>query len=204
MASGANGGYRVEIFRRAVQDAKNVTFVGSLKNGPAMVSNKNFPQQHEGHGGFTIDSGTGHSGISGQITDQAISNNKPHIVLLKIGTNDINGNIDVANAPTRLGAIIDEIITDAPKALVVVSTIIPMNNGNNSKGVTYNGAIGNLISTRAQAGKHVVMVDSYAAFAKDANYKTSLMSDTLHPNETGYALIGTTFYAAIGAFLPPG
>ena len=38
-----------------------------------------------------------------------------------IGTNDLNDNIDIANAPTRLGKLIDEIITDAPAALVVVS-----------------------------------------------------------------------------------
>ena len=54
------------------------------------------------------------------------------------------------------------------------------------------------------AGKHVVLVDNYAAVVKDANYRTSLMVDNLHPNEAGYAVLGRSFYGAISAVLPPG
>jgi len=51
-----------------------------------------------------------------------------------IGTNDINGNVDVAAAPTRLGKLIDDITTRAPTALRVVATIIPIaNDGTNLK-----------------------------------------------------------------------
>lgn len=87
-----------------------------------------FPKKHEGHGGYTIDSDSGHSGISGAITEQALANYHPNIVLLMIGTNDINGNVDVANAPKRLGKLIDDISTRSPNALLVVATIIPIAN----------------------------------------------------------------------------
>jgi len=40
--------------------------------------------------------GAGHSGISGSITQQAITNYHPNVVLLMIGTNDINGKIDIS------------------------------------------------------------------------------------------------------------
>lgn len=199
----SGGGYRVELFRQAVQNGKNVTFVGSLQNGPNSVENRTFPKRHEGHGGYTIDSDSGHSGISGSITDQAIANYHPHIVLLMIGTNDINGNVDVNAAPNRLGNLIDDITTRAPSALVVVATIIPIaNDGTNARVKTYNTALAGVVSTRANAGKHVLLLDNYAAFSKDVNYKTALMYDYLHPNDAGYAVLGRSFYSVIASLLP--
>ncbi len=140
------GGYRIELFNQAVLAGKNITFVGSLTNGPTTVDSKPFPMRHEGHGGFTI-SGGGNGGIAGTITDDAISTYHPNIVLLMIGTNDINDGIDITNAPFRLGTLIDEIITDAPTALVVVSTIIPIAAPNGDQRTqTYNAAIPGLVS----------------------------------------------------------
>ena len=68
---------------------------------------------------------------------------------------------------------------------------------------TYNAAIPGLVTTRVAAGKHVIFVDNYAAIVKDPNYKTSLMVDNLHPNATGYGVLGDSFYGAIGTFLHP-
>src|SRR4029079_4277604 len=113
--------------RQAVTNGRSLTFVGTLMNGPANVESRPFPQRHEGHRGYTMDTACSDTGISGQLVDQAIAGQKPQIILLMIGTNDINRSVDVANAPVRLGKLIDEIVADAPGALVVVSTIIPIN-----------------------------------------------------------------------------
>jgi lysophospholipase L1-like esterase len=204
LPSGANGGYRVELFRQAVRAGKNVTFVGTQQNGPTTVDSRTFPRRHEGRGGYTI-AGGGQGALAGTVTDTAIAMYQPHIVLLMVGTNDINGNINVSTAPTRLGQLIDEIIADAPSALVVVASIIPIaNDGSNQRIPNYNAAIPGLVATRAAAGKHVVFVDNYAAFIRDTNFRTSLMVDNLHPNAAGYDLLGRTFYDAIAALLPPG
>ncbi len=204
LPSGANGGYRVELFRQAVRAGKNITFVGTQMNGPTTVESRTFPRRHEGRGGYTI-AGGGQGAIAGSVTDTAISTYHPHIVLLMIGTNDINGNINVSTAPTRLGQLIDEIIADAPAALVVVATIIPIaNDGTNQRIPNYNAAIPGLVSTRAAAGKHVMLVDNYAAFVRDSNFRTALMVDNLHPNDAGYARLGQTFYDAIAPLLPAG
>lgn len=202
LPSGANGGYRVELFNQAVMAGKNVTFVGTQMNGPNTVAGKTFPKRHEGRGGYTI-AGGGQGALAGTVTDTAISTYHPNIVLLMIGTNDINGNINVSTAPTRLGQLIDEIVADAPTALVVVASIIPIrDDGTNPRVPNYNAAIPGQVATRAAAGKHVVFVDNYAAFIKDTSYKTSLMVDGLHPNEAGYAVLGRSFYAAISGVLP--
>jgi lysophospholipase L1-like esterase len=198
----SGGGYRVELFRQAVLSGKNLTFVGSLTNGPATVAGQDFPPNHEGHGGFWIEDGTGHSGIAGAITDDALDQYQPHIVLLMIGTNDINGT-GASGAPTRLGNLIDDITSRAPEALVVVSSIIPIDNATtNGLVVTYNAAIPGLVSSRAAAGQHVVFLDNYAAFSADPTFADTLMYDYLHPNDDGYMVLGQTFYGAIATYLP--
>jgi len=201
----SGGGYRVELFRQAVLNGKNITFVGSLQNGPSnpTVEGRTFPRQHEGHGGYTIDSDASHSGISGPITDGALDNYHPHVVLLMIGTNDINGNVDVAGAPGRLGNLIDDITTRAPDTLVVVASIIPVDNtGTNQRVQAFNAAIPAEVSARADAGRHVVFLDNYAAFAADPSYASTLMADYLHPNDAGYAVLGRSFYDSLAAVLP--
>ncbi len=199
-----NGGYRVELFNQTLLGSKNVTFVGSLSNGPAMVGNTPFPPRHEGHTGFTIVNETtaGRMGISPAITDTAISTYHPNIVLLMIGTNDVDLSVDLANAPTRLAMLVDEIITDAPSSLLVVAQLTPtQTDAENVRFQAYNAAIPAIVQQRAAAGKHVMIVDMYSAFTANANYKTALMNDNLHPNPTGYGLMGDTWYHAISSVL---
>jgi lysophospholipase L1-like esterase len=189
------GGYRIELYHQALTNKKNVTFVGTLSNGPGTVDGQTFPQHHEGHGGWKI------SQIAGVI-DNAISSSHPHIVLLKIGTNDINGNDNISNAPTRLANLIDQICKDAPNALLVVSAIIPTtNDGTNNNVRSYNAAIKQKAEAAASSGKHVVFVDNYQAFAQNTNYKTALMADGLHPNTAGYVVLGDSFYGVISSYL---
>jgi lysophospholipase L1-like esterase len=194
-ASGNAGGYRIELFRQAVMATQNITFVGSLTNGPTTVENKTFPRNHEGHGGWTI------SQIAG-IADSTLSTNKPNIVLLKIGTNDVNGS-GSASAPNNLMNLINQITQDVPSALLVVSSIIPITNDTTNQRVkTYNATIPTAVSEAAAAGKHVLFVDSYAAFVADSSWKTKYMSDLMHPNDAGYVVLGQTWYAAISSVLP--
>ena len=197
---GTPGGYRIDLFRRTLTDGKRITFVGSAQNGPTMVSGMPFPRNHEGHSGFTIDTDAGHTGIS-PLVPTAIGFN-PNIVLLMIGTNDINGNVNVGQAPTRLGNLIDAMFTRRQDMLVVVALIVPGRQDSlNARIMTYNAAIPNLVATRAAAGRHIVSVDMYGAFTRDANYKTTLLADDLHPTPAGYLRMSDTWYAAIGSLL---
>jgi lysophospholipase L1-like esterase len=203
-SSAPGGGYRLELFHDAVQAHEALTFVGSATdpNGPATLDGKMFPRNHEGHPGYTIDDSATTSGIS-PLVDQSIAVNHPQIILLMIGTNDVNRNIDVANAPARLGALLDRLIADAPNALLVVAKITPTPDaGANSVIQTYNDAIARIVQTHAGNGNHVVLVDMYAPFTARANYSTALMSDFLHPNDAGYAVMGDVWYGAIRSYLP--
>jgi lysophospholipase L1-like esterase len=205
------GGYRVELFHQANLAGKTITFVGRRTNGPAgdggpaLVDGKVFPTGNEGYSGFTIDDApaAGRSGIS-PLVQGAIAMFHPHVILLMIGTNDINISVDLPNAPARLGLLLDRITTVAPATLLVVAQIVPTTTDTtNARIMTYNAAIPALVQQRASAGKHVVLVDMYTAFTSHADYKTSLMTDELHPNLAGYAVLGQTWYHAIASFLPP-
>jgi lysophospholipase L1-like esterase len=201
----SGGGYRVELFHKAVQAGKAITFVGSATdpNGPTTVDGKPFPRNHEGHPGYTIDNSSTTSGIS-PLVDASIATNHPNIITLMIGTNDLNRNVDPTNFPTRLGALLDKIINDAPNALVVVAKITPwQDDGTNTSAVEpFNTKIATLVQTYITSGKHVALVDMYGPFRANTNYKTALMNDYLHPNDAGYVIMGDTWYAAIQSYLP--
>ncbi len=196
-----NGGYRVELFRLAALAPHAITFVGARANGPAEVAGNPFPPAHEGYSGFTIDPST-RSGISPR-AEVAIATYQPHIILLMIGTNDIDLQIDVANAPARLGGLIDRITTAAPDTLLVVATILPTTTAATNERIrAYDAAIPALVEGSQAAGKHVIGVDMYAAFTANPDFATAYMLDVLHPNTAGYALLGQRFYEAISPFLP--
>jgi GDSL-like lipase/acylhydrolase family protein len=179
------GGYRIELFHLALAADKELTYVGGSQNGPTMVDGVPFPRAHEGHSGWTI------SQIDGIVPAPALGVN-PHIVLLHIGTNDMNS--ATAGAPDRLGALIDQIITTLPNALLVVSNIIPFP-GRASAVTTYNAAVPGVVRTRSDAGKHILFVDQFTGFP------TAELADGVHPSSAGYARMARAWFAAISPCL---
>jgi lysophospholipase L1-like esterase len=104
----------------------------------------------------------------------------------------------MANAPTRLGNLIDNIYAQLPNVLLVVAQPIPTkDNTINGLLQTYNAAIPAVIQTRANAGKHIRLVNMWPVITDTA---TQLV-DTWHPTSAGYALIGDAWYAAISDML---
>jgi lysophospholipase L1-like esterase len=135
-----------------------------------------------------------------------MSEYKPDIVLLMIGTNDCIDSYDLANAPTRLGTLIDTIYTQLPNVLIVVAQPIP-SRGNAGKGddaalpdrlKTYGDAIPAVVQKRADAGKHILLVDMYTPFNPN---KASLIEDEWHPNLQGYVLLGDQWYSVLKPLL---
>lgn len=197
-----NGAYRVDLFKLSLTNNKKLTFVGSHASGPQMVEGVPFPRQQEGHSGWTIADGGGRDGLYDQM--QAwLAATPPDIVTLMIGTNDTDIQLDLANAPMRLGLLLDRIAMYAPNALTVVAQIVPTTDDTGNQRVqAYNAAIPALVKARADAGKHIVMVDMYKAFTDNPNYKTAYMGDKLHPKAEGLVVMANTWWAAIGSLLP--
>jgi hypothetical protein len=183
---GFDGGYRVELFRLARQDGHEITFTGTQQpNGPSMVDGATFPRNHEGISGETIQQ------IANRVPTPALRD-MPHIVLLHAGTNDMYRDPNGAN--TRLGALLDELIDEAPDALIVVSSIIPFPSGANAVN-TFNATIPAMVEERAKAGAHIIYVDQFKDFP------TSELGDGVHPNQAGYARMARVWYGVISDYL---
>lgn len=165
------GSYRTQLYQDLTAEGIQAQFVGSLSNGP-----DNLPSQaNEGHSGWTI------SQIAGS-ADAWLKASQPQIVLLMIGTNDVWRQQDPADAPKRLGDLIDQITRDLPHSYLVVASVPPMSSvNNNSAIVVYNSAIAPLVAAHAAGGEHVSYADIY-----DAVPAADLM-DEAHCNADGYA-----------------
>jgi lysophospholipase L1-like esterase len=179
------GGYRIELFRLALEAGLDITFVGTFSNGPNTVSNVPFPKNHEGVSGETI------AQIHNRVKNQALRDN-PNIVLLHAGTNDMwNG---PTGAPDRLGSLIDDLTTRLPNALIVVSNIIPwpqMASNVNQ----YNSQLATVVNQRINQGKNVIFVDQNTGFPSNE------LADGIHPNAQGYARMAAKWFNAIYEYL---
>lgn len=197
------GGYRMQLFRASLENGQNITFVGSSSNGPNDVDGTPFPRDHEGHSGFTIDDApaAGREGIR-QFVVSSMSAYEPHVVVLKIGTNDLNTNFEVATAPQRLAELVDFIFEQNSDVLLVLTQIVPSrNDGLNQRVEDYNGAFDAIVDDNVAQGRHMLLVDMYGTFTSNPNYKSELLADDLHPSTVGYDLMGQVFYDTLSEFL---
>lgn len=155
--------------------------IGVLRSG-TMSDNNN-----DGYDGYTIDQIASNPDTATSLAEQ------PNVVLLHAGTNDMNLNQDVTNAPTRLGSLIDQILAKCPKATVFVALILPSgNSATQANIVNYNAAIPGVVAARSDAGHQVFLVDMYSQLDPSTDF-----TDDLHPNDGGYVKMGNTWVAAI-------
>jgi lysophospholipase L1-like esterase len=197
------------LFAHAATDQKNITFVGyDTANPPSAAAlnalgsaSSKYVNKHEGHFAWTVQqvddliTGVSKSSQDGvnYTGKKIVADAQPQIVLVHLGTNDMQQT--PAGATDRLAKLIDHVVTDAPNALIVVASIIPL--PSQASNVTaFNQAIPGIVKTRADTGKHVIFVDQYAGFVG----KTGLM-DSVHPYEAGYEQMAVVWYAAIKPYL---
>ena len=96
--------YRKALHDRLVEAGYDIDFVGSLTNGSAVFADS----QHEGHGGWTADeivNGRPTLPTAGKLSDWLIAES-PDVILLHIGTNDI----DAAQAPAGIVTEVSQIL----------------------------------------------------------------------------------------------
>jgi lysophospholipase L1-like esterase len=171
-------------------------------NGPARVVGAPFPTAHEGHGGFTIDTGTGPAARPGlaPLVSGSIRRHRPHVVTLMIGTNDVALGVD--HLASRLAKLVDEIITPQPAIVVMLAQIIPTSSASHNARVrAYNLVVADVARSRAEAGHDVRLVDAYTPMADAPGFPDSVLADDLHPNDAGYAILAQAWYEALRPLL---
>ncbi len=209
----AQGGYRTRLWQRFGSDPTRVDFLGTVQSGPAALGDK----QHEGHSGFTIGAaprGVGFGSLTQLLPRWLGPTVNPDVILLMIGTNDVNLNVDLAAAPARLGQLLSLIADPATglksAAKLIVSTIPPIDDARNqyrsSSGdfsanervAAFNAALPGLVAAHRALGERVFFADIGSQFALADIY------DGLHPTAAAYNKLGDAWYEAIVAAPEPG
>lgn len=171
-------GYRLDLENLLVP-ANSIEFIGSVMQG-SMTDNDN-----EGHPGFTIT----------EIAAEAPQDfsKTPNVVLLMAGTNDVIQDLDLSNAPARLGTLIDALTGNLTESTIIVATLTPLANATQeTRREAYNAAIPGLIKERADAGKRVTMVDM-----TNVTISEIATADGIHPDDEGYATMAQVWYGGI-------
>ncbi len=172
-------GYRYPLQQDIQNMGQMIQFVGDQSDGTM-----NNPQ-NEGFSAKEI------AYIASQAVPSAASW-RPNVALILAGTNDVNGNDDIANAPGRLDSMINGLFNSAPDATMLVAGLPPsFDTAFNSNLQAFNVSVRALVSQRQNSGQHVEYVDMSNL---DPNADKA---DALHPNPAGYQIMGNNFASAI-------
>jgi lysophospholipase L1-like esterase len=187
VGSSTSSSYRTALWSRLVNHAGiAVDFVGSQKSGSLPDTD------HEGHSGWRIDQ------LTAQI-DGWLATSRPDVILLHIGTNDMNQNVDIANAPTRLGTLLDRIYADLPSVTVLVAAVVPAGDATvNARVNAFNAKLPAVVQKRADAGRAAHFVNLNATIG------SADMNDGLHPNDAGYTKMASLWHSALEGVLANG
>ncbi|KAI1034833.1 hypothetical protein LB504_004407 [Fusarium proliferatum] len=119
---------------------------------------------------------------------------RPNVVLLHAGTNDMGQAAGSDTAPERLDSLVGALVVALPDATIIVARIIPAaSSATESRIRVYNNAITKLMSARARKGQHIMMVDMPSAVG------TGDLNDGLHPTDGGYNKMATKWAIALTA-----
>ncbi|KAF4990980.1 hypothetical protein FDECE_14187 [Fusarium decemcellulare] len=123
---------------------------------------------------------------------------RPNIILLAAGTNDMNPNHGISKegndpkgAAGRLGKLIDKMIKECPDATILVAMIINTCDEKQSPATKeFQKLIPGVVKSRKDDGHHVLAVDF-------TTFKTSDLQDCIHPTNAGYKIMGDYWYSFI-------
>ena len=176
-------GYRKRLFEDLNHDNNQITFAGSHSDGDFPSS---YPTPYnEGESSAKIDKiSTNFDKSAGQ---------RPNIVLLHAGTNNMGSDAEQQAAKGLLGDLVDKIANRLPDAVVMVARIIHRTPATNAPTPTlnYNNDILDIVQSRASSGKKVFLVDQYTSIV------VSDLSDGLHPTPAGYTKMADVWNLAL-------
>ena len=177
---GAAGSYRTQLWKWLVNDGDRINFVGSMSSGSSDLGDSD----HEGHIGWEI----------GQVDGNVISwitAYKPEIVLLHIGSNDIDHGVPADVMVARLSSLVNHIFVAKPTTYLIRSTLIPINRGDQATWHAFNAAIPGIVAQYRSQGYKIVAVNMSNALTGDD------LVDGIHPNKSGYNKMAGLWYPVV-------
>ena len=175
-------GYRAPLAALLAAAGVQVRFVGSLRS-PAGA--------HEGWSGFT----------TAELIPKAraaLARDRPDVVLLHIGTNDLGLGVSVEQAAANVRALL--LLIDRPIHVLLAKIVARdlFGDGQDPLVDQYNGLLVELAAERRQAGQPVEVVDIHRRVDPRRD-----LADALHPSEQGYENIAAGWAEALQKLAGP-
>lgn len=170
--SPATAGYRCLLLDRLDADHVAVDFVGSRRGGPASLRDRD----HEGHSGWTLQR------MIPQVRGW-VRQADPDVVLLHMGTNDLNSGAPAAVVAARLDRLLDELYAAAPRAHVIVAGVWAPLRGKAAARAELVRLTPGVVERHRALGRSIEFVDT-SALLSAADF-----GDGLHANAGGYRKI---------------
>jgi len=205
-----NGSPRKSLYDLLIADEATFSFTGHFTaNTDGLPSSGGSPatnlyHYHSGVSGSVIGAAGGRTNMTAQIpgwwSSGRLASIRPNIVLIMLGTNDIDINADVANAPNRIKLLVDTIFAQVgpgdPDPAIFVAQITP-NTGSaaeRQRVIDFNTALPAVIATLQGEGKDVTLVDQFTLINANTG---DLMRDSLHTNSAGNDVLASQWFEAI-------
>ena len=172
---------------------------------------------HEGYGGFRIeqisadtpakdDGGVSYPGLT-----HVLAADKPDVVLLMLGTNDVNQAFDAggpgyaggtgfaADAAARLDTLLNRLHQNSPQAALVVAAITPLADpAKDAQAKAYNALIPQIVAAHKKQGQIIQLADMRSSLTPG-----DLSPDGVHPGTLGYDKMARVWYQALTGQTPP-
>jgi len=157
--------------------ANKFSFIGSQTSGAF---------RSEGYSDQTVAQIQASVEASGTLTQ------RPNLILLMAGTNDINQGADPLTTVDTLSTFVDYLFAQCPDAVILVQHIPaigcedfgPSMSATMQNVIKYNAGISAMVDTRIAQGQHISKV--HGTTTTFDHY----LEDSLNPNDKGYSLIG--------------
>jgi acyl-CoA thioesterase-1 len=204
--------YRRDLWQLLHAGHYNIDFIGSWDKHHmgGNVPDPDFDMDHDGHSGWTahhILEPPDWDKQRGNI-DQWLKGNKPDIVLIELGTNDVFQCVSTASAMNDLSVIIDKLRTKNASVKILMAQIPPLGDQWSPKKLCgtdtaygkaiglFNAAVVRLARSKTTARSPVIAVDQFTGVDPSKD-----MYDDIHPNRNGEKKMARRWYKALQPFL---
>ena len=175
------GGFRDDLADMLLNEGINFDLVGTLDDGTS------YYPHHEGHPGQTAEY------LANNIITWLSATN-PEIVLLHIGTNDINSfysNTDIRN---DIEKILNNIWSYDTNIAILLTSLIPRNDSLNTTNTDLGRLVHQLAVEKLAEGKLIRYVGQNEVWVTHPNWRYDYMYDAFHPNNEGYHVMAETYF----------
>jgi len=175
------GGFRDDLADLLLSEGINFDMVGTLHDGT------NYYPYHEGHPGKNAEY------LANNVTTW-LTTIYPDMVLLHIGTNDINSYYANTDIRDDIERTLENIWSYNSNIPVLLCSLIPRNDSLNNTNTDLRRLVQQLAVEKLAEGKLIRYVGQNEVWVTNANWRYAYLYDAFHPNDNGYHVMAEVYF----------